>query len=206
VATKNPKARDSIFGEVRKNFQAFLADRKEGQPFFYSFNPTNTHRSCALIGREVHVGGAREGFMPYPVRALRTADFLYVRNFKPDRWPMGDPKRAAGEAIPDEKVLQDTRAAFADIDASPTKTWLIQNRFNDGIEIILRDAWEKRPEEELYILKDDPYQVRNVAGDPAHAATLEKLRGQLMAELEAKKDPRLTDAFDRPPYLDTSRE
>jgi arylsulfatase A-like enzyme len=119
---------------------------------------------------------------------------------------MGDPKSAAGKAIPNEKVLGNTRAAFADIVASPTKTRLIQNRFQDGLESILRDAWEKRPEEELYILKDDPHQVRNVAADPAHAATLEKLRGQLMAELEAKKDPRLTDAFDRAPYLDTSRE
>jgi hypothetical protein len=119
---------------------------------------------------------------------------------------MGDPKSAAGEAVPSDKVLGDTRGAFADIDASPTKTWLIQNRFNDGLESILREAWEKRPEEELYILKDDPHQVRNVSGDPAHAATLEKLRGQLMAEMEAKKDPRLTDSFDRSPYLDTSRE
>lgn len=160
----------------------------------------------ALIGREVHVGSAREDFMPYPVRALRTADFLYVKNFKPDRWPMGDPKAAAGDAMPDAKALDNNRAAYADIDASPTKTWLIRNRFQKGLESILRDAWEKRPEEELYILADDPQQIRNVAADPNQAATLEKLRAQLIAELEAKQDPRLTDAFDRPPYLDKSRE
>ena len=163
-------------------------------------------RGWALIGREVHVGGGREDYMPYPVRALRTPDFLYVKNFKPERWPMGDPKAAAGDAMPDAKTLDNTRAAYADIDASPTKTWLIHNRFKEGLETILREAWEKRPEEELYILSEDPHQIRNVATDPAHAATLEKLRAQLMAELEAKQDPRLTDAFDRPPYLDKSRE
>jgi arylsulfatase A-like enzyme len=163
-------------------------------------------RGSALIGREVHVGSGREDFMPYPVRALRTSDFLYVKNFKPDRWPMGDPKAASGDAMPDEKKLGDTRAAFADIDASPTKTWLIHNRFKEGLESILRDAWEKRPEEELYLLADDPHQIRNVAADPAHAETLAKLRAQLMAELEAKNDPRLSDAFDRPPYLDKSRQ
>jgi uncharacterized sulfatase len=358
VVSKNPGAREKIFAEVRGNFQAFLADRKGGQPFFYSFNPTNTHRTwvkgsgralwgidpdllkgklppflpdngdvredmadylgevmafdaacgviieelakmgelgntliaisgdhgapgfprgkCnvhdfgsavplafrwpghvaagrvvkapvslidlaptflaaagtespddpdgqnllsvlaeggdekprgwALIGREVHVGSGREDYMPYPVRALRTPDFLYVKNFKPDRWPMGDPKAAAGDAMPDAKTLDDTRAAFADIDASPTKTWLIQNRFKEGLETILRDAWEKRPEEELYILADDPHQIHNVAADPAHADVLGKLRAQLAAELEEKQDPRLTDAFDRPPYLDKTRE
>ncbi len=29
--------------------------------------------------------------MPYPHRSLRTQDFLYIRNFAPDRWPMGSP-------------------------------------------------------------------------------------------------------------------
>ena len=163
-------------------------------------------RGWALIGREVHVGGAREGYLPYPVRALRTPDFLYVKNFKPDRWPMGDPKAAAGDAMPGLKLLGDTRAAFADIDASPTKTWLIHNRHVEGLETVLRLAWEKRPGEELYILAEDPHQLRNVAADPARADDLAKLRRQLMAELEANQDPRLSDDFDRAPYLDKTRE
>src|SRR5690606_19087372 len=33
-----------ILKQVRNNFRDFLKDRQEGQPFFYSFNPTNTHR------------------------------------------------------------------------------------------------------------------------------------------------------------------
>jgi arylsulfatase A-like enzyme len=27
----------------------------------------------------------------YPGRAIRTHDYLYIRNFEPDRWPAGDP-------------------------------------------------------------------------------------------------------------------
>ncbi len=42
-----------------------------------------------VVGRERHVAGARPGRLPYPQRAIRTRDFLYIRNFKPDRWPMG---------------------------------------------------------------------------------------------------------------------
>lgn len=58
----------------------------------------------------------------------------------------------------------------------------------------------------IYILAQDPHQIRNVAADPAQAATLKKLRAQLMSELESNQDPRLSDAFDRPPYLDKSRQ
>ena len=34
---------------------------------------------------------AREGDLGYPIRGLRTRDFLYLRNFAPERWPAGDP-------------------------------------------------------------------------------------------------------------------
>ncbi|HEU5430841.1 MAG TPA: sulfatase, partial [Thermomicrobiales bacterium] len=44
-----------------------------------------------VTGRERHVAAAREENKPYPQRALRTRDFLYIRNFRPDRWPLGAP-------------------------------------------------------------------------------------------------------------------
>ena len=163
-------------------------------------------RGWALIGREVHVGSAREGYLPYPVRALRTADFLYVRNFKPERWPMGDPKIADDQSPDFEQIDRNTRAAYADIDASPTKTWLMRHQDDDTLELVRREGWEKRPDEELYDLATDPFQIDNLADDPNYAEYLEKLREQLMAELKAKKDPRLDDAFDRPPYLDKARK
>lgn len=164
-------------------------------------------RGWALIGREVHVGSGREGFLPYPVRALRTPGFLYVKNFKPDRWPMGDPKGAAGDAMPDfDELCHNTRIAFADIDSSPTKAWMVHHRNDADVLPMLAFAWEKRPAEELYDLAKDPHQMKNLAGDPAYAETLAKLGGQLMAEMGNGKDPRLDDAFDRPPYLDKTKE
>ncbi len=39
------KAKEAMLAEVRKNFEDFLAARKEGQPFCYWFGPTNTHRA-----------------------------------------------------------------------------------------------------------------------------------------------------------------
>lgn len=180
-------------------------DDPDGQNLLPALAPggsAESLRGWALIGREVHVGQARAGFMPYPVRALRTPDLLYVRNFKPERWPMGDPKAAAGDGMPDFDLLANqTYTAYADIDASPTKAWLVRHRDEEGLDLVLRHAWEKRPSEELYDLEKDPYQLHNLAVDPAYAATREKLNAQLMAQLEKGDDPRLTDAFDRPPYF-----
>lgn len=157
-------------------------------------------RAWALIGRERHVGSAREGFLPYPVRALRTPEFLYVRNFKPDRWPMGDPLEIGKEKPDMDLIAKNTRAGIADLDFSPTKTWYVENRNSGELAPYLQWAWMPRPGEELYEISSDPHQLKNLAADPAHAKTLEKLRSQLMAELKANDDPRLNDAFDRLPY------
>ena len=161
-------------------------------------------RGWALIGRETHVGEAREGGLPYPIRALRTADFLYVVNFKPDRWPEG--MLPADSKASFEVLANNTRSAFADIDASPTKAWLFQNRKKPELKSFVEFAWGKRPAEELYDLKKDPNQMANLAMDPEYAATRDALRKQLMTELETNHDPRLDgDAFDKPPYLFQSR-
>jgi N-sulfoglucosamine sulfohydrolase len=160
-------------------------------------------RGWVLIGRERHVGRARDGMLPYPVRALRTPEFLYVKNFKPDRWPMGDPSGVTEDSNPSlDRLANDTYCAFADIDASPAKAWLVEHRKDAGMESFVEFAWGKRPAEELYDMAKDPHQTKNVAADPAYAGTLAKLREQLMDELKDNDDPRLAgDAFDRAPHL-----
>ena len=164
-------------------------------------------RGWALIGRETHVGNGREGGLPYPVRALRTPDFLYVINFKPDRWPAGAPLVVTEDSAPSFDVLaSNTRIAFADIDASPTKAWLVGHRNDPELGSFLDFAWGKRPAEELYDLKKDPHQMHNLAANPEYAKTRDELRQKLMGELRENKDPRLDgDAFDKPPYLVRTR-
>ncbi len=160
-------------------------------------------RGWALIGRERHAGRARKGHIPYPVRALRTPDFLYVKNFKPERWPAGDPYQVTDSSEPSfDEIANDTYSAFPDIDMSPTKAWLVHHRKDAGMENFIEYAWGKRPVEELYDLNKDPHQTKNLATDPAYAEALLKLRDQLMTELKANDDPRLDDdAFDRAPHL-----
>jgi len=164
-------------------------------------------RDSVVTGRERHVGTAREGNLPYPMRALRTDHFLYVRNFAPDRWPMGAPLSAAapGSPPPLEELERNTFAAFPDMDASPIKAWLIWHGTEPAWKPAFDFAFSKRPGEELYDLRKDPQQMRNVATDPAYAAEREKFAAALLKTLTEAGDPRVTgdgQTFERPPFTD----
>ncbi len=164
----------------------------------------DSSRTWTVAGRERHVGNARENNLPYPQRALRTQDFLYVRNFAPDRWPLGAPNEVTAESAPSQQVLEfETRVAFADMDAGPTKAWLIAQRNNPEWKWHHDYAFGKRPAEELYDLKNDPEQIKNVANDPAYATQRKELAERLMKVLTEAGDPRVTgdgQTFERPPF------
>jgi len=62
-----------------------------------------------------------------------------------------------------------------------------------GIEIPVNETQQllfapTRPEEELYDLSDDPFEVRNLAGDPKHQAQLKKLRKRMDDWIERTND------------------
>jgi N-sulfoglucosamine sulfohydrolase len=166
-------------------------------------------RKWVITGRERHVDTAREGNLPYPQRALRTPDFLYIRNFAPERWPMGAPYAVTDTDSPSErKLANDTRVAFPDMDASPTKAWLIANRHAPEWQSHYDQAFAKRPGEELYDLRKDPDQTKNVALNPHYAATRQQLSSQLLKSLTEAKDPRVTAKpvpYDNPPFTDSAR-
>ncbi len=50
-------------------------------------------------------------------------------------------------------------------------------------------AYVERPREELYDLAKDPHELKNVAGDPAYAAVLKDLRGQVKEWQQRTRDP-----------------
>jgi arylsulfatase A-like enzyme len=134
----------------------------------------------------------RRGLAGYPARAVRTREHLYIRNFRPDRWPAGDPDWPA--------------EPFRDIDGfgSPTKAHLLDHRSDPAIAPLFALACDKRPAEELYDLRADPDQLTNVAGRPEHGATLRRLRARLSRWMRATADPRGRvddDAFDSYEYI-----
>jgi len=183
-------------GLYGRSLVAILKSAKSGQ--------IEADRTWVITGRERHVEDAREGFLPFPMRALRNRDFIYIRNFAADRSPMGDAKTALEASVLASGALtENTRVGFADMDSSPTKEWIIAQRADPKWQWHFEHAFGRRPREELYDLRKDPDQVKNVASDPAYAQTKAALAKQLMTTLTDAKDPRVTGdgmTFERPPF------
>lgn len=151
-------------------------------------------RDHVLTGRERH-GQAQEKPNPggYPMRAMRTDRFLYIRNFAPQRWPAGCP----------DAELAFGGNAFGDCDGGPTKDFVVEHRDDPQYARFYELAFAKRLAEELYDLASDPHQLTNVATRPQYAEAKKALEDQLMAELKATLDPRVLDdgdQFDGFPY------
>jgi len=130
-----------------------------------------------------------------PMRAIRTRDYLYVRNLRPDRWPAGTPHY--------EKAWF-RGSWYGEVDNGPTKLYMVEHRDLDGRHRRLFDlAFGKRPAEELYDLRADPAQLENLAQDSGHEPALRALSQRLDARLRATGDPRLLgggETFDGYPY------
>jgi len=151
-------------------------------------------RTHVFMGRERHVARARAGQLPYPQRAIRTDDYLFVINFRPDRYPLGDHYRLDSSNPPSlGELTNNTFSTLPDEDAGPTKAWLVTHRKDPQWSPFFDHAYGKRPREELFDLKKDPHQMNNVAADPQYASVAAKLRQTLMTELSSTGDPRLVD-------------
>jgi arylsulfatase A-like enzyme len=154
-------------------------------------------RDAAFLERERHAR-ARPGDLGYPVRAVRTADHLYVWNPRAARAPAG----SAGFPTGTE--------GFADADPSPTKTWLLSANDDPRRDAAFALAFGPRPAEELYELEADPGQLVNLAGDPALDAVRRALRARLEEWMRRTGDPLAVeldtggesgpDPWDRAPY------
>jgi hypothetical protein len=71
-------------------------------------------------------------------RDVRTEEWLYIRNFQPERWPAGDP-----ELVPPS-------GPYGDIDSGPSKTLLVERQSEPAILQFFALATAPRPAEELY--------------------------------------------------------
>jgi arylsulfatase A-like enzyme len=156
----------------------------------------NIHRSEVFLERERHCLSRAEFNYGagYPMRAIRTKEYLYIRNFRPERMPAGD------ETIPN------TPSVFGDVDGGPTKIYMMDHRMDPAVKPLFDLGFGKRPAEELYILKDDPYNLHNKINDPAYASVRKDLQLRLEKWMQIEKDPRLNgggDEIDR--YVTTSR-
>ena len=189
---------DPPAGTAGKSLMAVLTSSPSGQ--------VDPERTAVVLGRERHVAAAREGNLPYPQRSIRTKDFLYIRNFEPDRWPMGDPRGLDDPETPPppfEDLRENTFVAYPDMDASPTKAWMVHHRAEPAVQPLYELGFGKFPPEELYDLRCDRWHMNNLVDDPAIQDVRQQLAARLMAVLRQHDDPRVAEApchFEAPPY------
>lgn len=101
-------------------------------------------------------------------RAIRDAEFRYVRNYAPHR-PWGQHCQYAFDLQPS---MRSWFAEFAAGRCDETQS----------------SYWRRRRPEELYRIDGDPHEGRNLAGDPAYAARLAAMRATLRAQVIRSRD------------------
>ena len=100
-------------------------------------------------------------------RAVRDKKFRYIRNYMPFRIP-----------------LQHLDFLFL---ASSARAW--EDAFHAGqLNDIQRIPFLPKPVEELYDTENDPWEVNNLAGDPAYASVLERMRAENKAWMREIRD------------------
>jgi arylsulfatase A-like enzyme len=166
-----------------QSFVDILTSNKQGK-----IDPKRDH---VIMARERHAF-VRRGGLGYPGRAIRTADYLYIKNYEPNRWPAGDPP------------------LYGDVDAhmlhyeAPTKIYMLENKDSKQVKPLFDLAFSKRPQHELYNLSEDPFQLNNLAEVNEYKSVLENLSNQLSAYLVKTKDPREVGQifdWDNAPYF-----
>lgn len=118
---------------------------------------TDRHRA------EVFVTHSADGEMNrYPLRAVRTDRWLYIRNL--------DPAAEHHTHVDRGKLGTDGRGYW--------DSWAELARTDPHAAAVV-GRHHHRPAEELYDTKADPWQLKDLAADPSHAQTLATLRADL---------------------------
>ncbi|MGJ8697509.1 MAG: sulfatase family protein [Verrucomicrobiaceae bacterium] len=142
----------------------------QGKSLFDFFNDNVQGRTHVLTGRERN-DICRPHGASYPVRSLHRGDFVYMHNFEPTRWPSGT-----------------AESGFRDTDWSPTKVEIVDNMpFTPAFHL----CFGKRPQEELYNIKEDPECLTNLASREEFSGLKSSMKTSLFAELKSQGDPRL---------------
>lgn len=155
-----------------------------GHSLFPLANGKTDDRGPAFSARERH-SSSRYNNRTYPIRSMRTEDYILIWNARPERWPAGHPAGFKGATF-----------GYYDIDACPSKTFLWENRTDPDIGPYFHLAVDKRPEWELYEVKIDPGNLHNLYLDSQYTSQLKMLQKTMLDYLQKTRDPRVIDGGD----------
>lgn len=139
-------------------------------------------RGQVYLERERHAN-VRKGNLSYPMRAVRDHQYLYIRNMMPERNPAGDP------------AVHQSVGQYGDVDNSITKYLIMamEGKSSAGTPDYFKLAFDKRPEEELYDVIADPYQLTNLAENKTYETVKEQMRKKLQIWMVETGDLRASD-------------
>lgn len=129
-------------------------------------------RDYVMFGRERH-SHSRYDNVGYPCRAIRTNDYLLIQNLRSERMPAGD------------------KEGFHDIDDSPTKKWMMDNR--DSSMELFQASFGWRPNEELFAVQKDMDCMNNLAESPEADDIVAGMKEKLQTLRFDQGDPRSTN-------------
>jgi N-sulfoglucosamine sulfohydrolase len=103
------------------------------------------------------------------IRCIRTDRYKYIRNFMPDQ-PYTQYNEYIQRSYPTLSVMKELHAA---------------GKLSEAQQLFMA---ERKPDEELYDLRSDPHEVRNLAGSSEQASTKADLRAKLDRWIEESND------------------
>jgi uncharacterized sulfatase len=118
----------------------------------------------------VFAGRDRMGELEDMTRTARDERYRYIRHYHPDRGPMQHCH------YPDQLATWRELRELASAEASQRAQGLRRSRLTPLQRTLVASC---KPREELYDLAEDRYEKRNLAGDPAHAGVLARMRDAL---------------------------
>ena len=184
VTGVDPPSKNPISGTSLRNV---LASSQSGT--------VDPERDAIYSGRERH-SSSRYNTLGYPQRVIRTPEYLYIRNFRPERWPAGAPRKYGAAKYPNDAdvrkmLLGPMHGGYADIDACPSLDFLVSHADDRQLGRYLQWSVALRPAEELFHIKKDPGCLNNLAGDPEYRDTKDELSRRLIRYLTETNDPRV---------------
>jgi len=121
---------------------------------------------------------------PYPIRSIRDRHFRYIRNLTPEATYIEKHVMGVAEHNP------------------YWSTWLFAADANPHAYAMVH-RYMHRPAEELYHTSEDPFEQRNLAGDPQYADVQARLSAELDRWIQQQHDPGA--ALDTPAQLQSRR-
>lgn len=150
-------------------------DYYEGKPLFNKKNGKSTK------GRK-YFYGCRDTWdeIPECIRSMENADYKYIRNYFPETpWDSY------------QEYLELNRPAIHIL-----RRLNEEGKLNDAQKLFLA---KQKPAEELYDLKNDPFELNNLAENPEYKLVLRKMRSKMDKWQRENDDKGLADRNDRHP-------